>query len=706
MSKNNILQILACLVLGAMSGLATVFGAVFPFAAAFTMILPTHLGIPAAIGAIAMSAAFSGINALPLAAALGASFIMKFKGGALAGRCCISSGAYFLAAAAMSVLNGGTAWDIPKILFSGVFSACVFFAYSTAARRYMTASGIPLPLLGFCGFGLICALSSFGKGPFCAGAVLGTYLILLLAVRRGAGDAVLMGILTAAACGLHSPADFSPLALLGLAAMICGLTSFGSPVRASAVMLAVITPSAVIFGANAGSLSVLLDCAAASVIFVLSYSKVSAIFSSLIPEDKNDPPEFISERKSSALLELSDKLYRLSERECEKLPGVGETVREKVCSKCGSRDSCSKASSASFSELDCPADFYRAFPGCEKITEIQKTGLEEKKHAGYISMRQSKNRSDMKFCSDMLLCMDGLLRDSKRLPQPDRLLGIRLEKSLKKCGIRQLGVSVYPSGSAEIALPLSQKINEIRLCTILSEITGEDYLKPEKTQLGEMNIVRMTPKTAFSAHTGCCQLSALKEASGDVCDSFFCGRFFYAVLSDGMGRGAPARSAALALTGTLRELIKSGFKLKSAVDLCALIMRASLPEESFATLDILKADLSTGACEALKAGGCRSFLICDGEKSMLKPGGYPVGILSPCASEPQRFFVKNRAEILLISDGAQDLSPDAFSKIISKEKDLPLNELAALLIGSVEPGMKGRSDDISAMIVRIERNED
>lgn len=708
MSHKRILRLLASFLAGAVLSNASVFGTSAPLAAAFPLILSPACGAASAIGAAVFAIFLHGRAALPLISALGAAFLLKLhRSRSALNAAAIASGVYVLAACALSVLSGGGFGEIVSILVSGLFSFITFAAYIKAARYFNSSSLIPSSLTALCFFIASLAFSGAGIGAMSFGAMIGAYAVLLMSVRYGAGASCLAAILTAAGAGISSPENFSCLMLLGIPAAVCGFTSVGSPIRAAALMLASISPAAVLFGLSAGSLSVILDCALASVIFVLTYPISSKFCLSLFDLSPKRRTSSRPERLCTALSDISERLYRLSEREPEQEKSFAESVRARVCAGCDRNENCRGEGIASAEKMTDAADIYRALPECSKVPEIRRVGAEVKKRGEYMNLKAAESRETARFCSDMLLGIEKIISDlykySDRAPEPDPLLSDRLEKQLARKGYKVQSASVMRSGGCEISLSISQKINEVRICSTASEITGFDYLKPERTAIGESVLLRLTPITAYSADSGICQLSAKKEASGDVAECFTCGGCFYAILSDGMGRGSGARAAAMTLIGVLRELITAGFSVSSSISLASLILKASLPEESFATLDILKVDLETGMAEMSKAGGCESYVLSDGVKSKIRPGGYPAGIISPCEAPPQRFFIHDEALILMMTDGAQGLTPESFFAVSDSEKNLPLHELAALLMGKCGAENSLRSDDISLLIVKIKK---
>ena len=703
-----------CFLLGALLSQARVFGFTIPLASVLPLVLPFTYGIASAVGALITGVLTLSYDVLPLGAALCAALLSKLRLKSLTSvrtqitSSSVTAGAYLMSALALAAFSGGGFGDFFRSLFFSAImlvSACIFLK---AAALVRSAKALPSAVTAFCLCMAICALSSCGTMGITLGGIASAYAVLFAAVRFGPSVSAGISMICALGAGLCSPPDFLAVALLGIPAVICGFTAFGSPIRASACLLAIISPIAVIFGGTDRSLAILADCAAASVLFVITYRYTVKFTAGVFTEDRSVKLSFGTERLKNALTDISERLYELSERTTRAM-SVSDAVYSKVCLSCDKSESCPQNSLCELDKVSAAdaTELYRALPYCKKIPEIRKISAETRRRGEYLTAKTAVHRTEARFCSDMLFAVMDVITDAEKVAlrsnSADKLLTLRLEKSLKKCGVKAQNCEVYLSGSAEIALPVSARINEVKIAAAISEITGMDYQKPERGAVGETVLLRFTPKTVFAAEVGTCQLSASKDASGDVAETFRCGSFSYTVLSDGMGVGSDARAVSLMLVSVLKELITAGFSVGTAISLSSLILRSSVPDESFATLDLLKVNLSNGAAELYKAGGCRSYLLSDGNAAQLRSGGYPVGILSPCDIKVHRFYVKDTAVLVMMTDGAQNLSPERFSGTVSGGMMLPSSELAALLLGQSEPEKSYQKDDVSVSVVKIER---
>lgn len=709
----KLLKLGLCVLLGAVLSQGRVFGSPIPFAAVLPLVFSPISGAAAAVGALLGGALTLSYEVIPLGASLCASLLSRLRlsmnspRGQLSASA-LTSGTYLMTSLALAAFSGGGIGELFRVLLFSVIlfaTVCVFIKASVILR---SARALPPAATAFCLCASVCAFSSFGARGITLGGIICVYAVLFAAVRFGPSVSAGVSMICALGAGLCSPSDFAALAILGIPAVICGFAAYGSPIRASACLLAIVSPAAVVFGCSERSLAVLADCACAAVVFVLTYRYAVKLTLEVFAEDASTSHSFGAERLKTALSGISERLYELSEKTTPQ-KSISDAVYSKVCLSCDKSEGCPQTS---LGELDRipdtdTAELYRALPYCKKIPEIRRISRETKRRGEYISLEGAFHRTEARLCSDMLCAVEDVIADAERAAlrsnTADKLLTQRLARTLKKSGIKSQHCEVFPSGAAEIAMPVSARINEVRIAAAISDITGMDYQKPERGTVGETVILRFTPKTVFAADIGTCQLSASKDVSGDVVETFKCGGFSYVILSDGMGIGSDARAISLMLVSILKELIMAGFSVGTAVSLSSLVLRSAVPDESFATLDLLKVNLQNGAAELYKAGGCKSYLISDGNESQLRAGGYPVGIISPCDLKVHRFYIKDSAVLVMMSDGAQNLSPEHFSGTVSGSRMLPSCEIAALLLGQSEPEKSYQKDDVSVSVVKIER---
>lgn len=685
-----------------------------PFAVLLASVLSPVYGVAALIGSLLGGIVSVSTDIIPTVAAAGTALITRLRMGGLSSKrgcftvSALSSAVYLISASALFAFSGGGLGELLRAL---IFAAALFggmYAFTRASALLRSASGIPPALMMLICGTTVCALCPLGLWEFSAGGILAVYCILFAALRCGQSASVLTAAVCAVGAGMASPNDFGCFALTLLPAMLSSFPVFGSPIKASAVFVAVFAPTAVLFGDDR-AVGLIADAAVASVLLVLSYRAASSLYCDISQNQTSSVRSYRTQILKNTVGGISKRLSDICGKPSPSLRPVSDVVYAKVCLGCQKSSECfgtgpQRPDCRDFSDL---GELCRALPKCTRIPEIRKAGAEALRRREYMSGRNSDRINALRLCSGMLTALQGVVSDTEDVAlksvTKDENMSACFERELKKSGVRFDGCVVYPNGTVELCLPAAARVNELKIASAASEVTGVDYMKPERTDLDGGVLYRLLPKPAYSVETGACQLPAGNETSGDVAETFVIGQNSYTVLSDGMGVGGYAHAVSVMLVDLIKELLTAGFSAETAIRLSSVILTSSVPEESFATLDLLKVDLNTGAGELYKAGGCASLLISGETRSVLKAGGYPIGILDSCDIKVYRFFAGDFSTLVMMTDGAGELDAASCSKTLDSAIKLPSAELAAMLMSEGEPEKLQKHDDISVAVVKIQR---
>ena len=700
-----------CAALGGIAARGAVFSFPSPLAAVLSAVLPPVYGASALFGATVSGAFASSFRIIPTAAAGAAALAVRIGSKGLGARrrgftsAALSASVYMIFSSALCAFYADGA---SGLLRSAALAAVLFFACAVSGEvvsLWSSASRIP-PALLFIACGLsVCALCPSGGG-FSFGGAAAAYIVLFSALRFGSGASAAAATVCAFGAALSTPDGFTRFALLGLPAIISSLPAFDSPLRASAVFFAISLPLSLVSGAGAGFI---IGLAAGAAAFALTYKRVLRFSEDIFAAEPSLPRSFRAEALGAAARDISERVGGIARLKPSPARKLSDAVYSKVCIGCPKNSACFENGGVAILKLDSLGAFgeeelFKELPDCARISDISRVSRETARRRDYILSRESERKNSAALCSQMLTALEYAVSDAEnavmRSVSADRRLSERLARSLKRSDVRFIRCSVFRDGGVEIAFAESARINEPKLALIAEAVTGAVYSKPERSEIGCGLILRFTPKSEYIFEAGGCQLSAKSDASGDVSLAFDAGKYSYALLSDGMGVGSPARAVSLMLADLLRKLIIAGYSVDTAIRLSSLVITSAAPDESFATLDLLRLDRSTGAAEVYKAGGCRSLLISDGSRSWLRAGGYPVGILGGCDIKVHRFFVKNSASLVMMTDGA-DLTPEECSEALGSGGELPPSELAAELLERAAGGKEPPKDDISVTVVRI-----
>ncbi len=710
------IRLASAFLIGLLFSCAEIFSLPAPLAAVIPILLPPIYGAASCVGIFLGGALRLSASAIPLCAAAGTSLLFRIKSGATYSKksrftaSAFTSAIYLMTSAALSAFSGGGVGDIFRAaVFSAILFAASFLISGTAAalssEKELSAFET-LFSLAIC----VCALCPARIGAFSFGGTAASVFMLTAAVRKGPICASAVSAVCALGAGISDPTLFSDYAILGVCAVICGALFFASPIKAASSSVLIFIPLAVLFGADDSSIELILDVTVGAAVFSAAYRPISSFADRFAPDDHLPIPK---SRVESLCFEAETLSERISCRsEPLKKRRLGDAVYSKLCLSCPQNSECfdGKKAHEGLSKLDSLtsadlAEICRLLPYCSKAADVRRVCDETLRREKYLGSKAEERRVSLRLCAEMMSALSLAVADARRLcsSPEDRLLSKRLRLSLRRRGVKFRSCTVFSGGSAELSFAGSARINETKITSAVSETVGRQFSPPERRELSESVVLRFEPSGEYTFEAGSCQLPAEAEASGDVAETFTCGQFSYLILSDGMGVGREANSSARVLVGLLREFIFAGFSVPTAVALSSSVMTASSPEESFATLDILRLNIHTGAAEVFKAGAFTSYLFADGAESLLKGGGFPVGILEKSDMKIHRFFVRESAVIVMMTDGASAIDTRLCSNAVEVSKALPSRELAEALLAGSHPEKIARRDDISVAVVKIER---
>lgn len=173
-------------------------------------------------------------------------------------------------------------------------------------------------------------------------------------------------------------------------------------------------------------------------------------------------------------------------------------------------------------------------------------------------------------------------------------------------------------------------------------------------------------------------------------------------LSDGMGVGVRAyREANLALD-LVERLLTLGVPTPELLDMVNALLLLRSSSDTFATLDIAVADLTTGEAEMVKVGAAPSFLVRGTEVERIASRAAPVGILEE--TSPQFFTRQIRPGDLLVilSDGLTGAGADWVEVQLRTRGAKEPQELADFLLERAIKLSGGETpDDMTVLVVAI-----
>lgn len=257
---------------------------------------------------------------------------------------------------------------------------------------------------------------------------------------------------------------------------------------------------------------------------------------------------------------------------------------------------------------------------------------------------------------------------SEDIEATEDLSGIYRDKICKELRMRRIKVDNImilekESVKREIYLTLHASGNRCmtvrELAEDVSRIVGEKFLPSSDSKriiARESCTVRLIRAPKYMMLHGIARISRDGEAlSGD--NFTFCriqgGRLLFGV-ADGMGSGRRAFKDSEVVMELAEQLLTSGFSLDRAIRLMNAVLLLKEQEQRPITVDLAVADLYSGVCEFVKAGGVTTFLKRGKEIETIRADGLPAGVIS--RAEPERLVkqLEDGDKIVMVTDGVLD----------------------------------------------------
>lgn len=205
---------------------------------------------------------------------------------------------------------------------------------------------------------------------------------------------------------------------------------------------------------------------------------------------------------------------------------------------------------------------------------------------------------------------------------------------------------------------------------------------------------RYRPEVGF-----CSREARERDVSGDRGATFRVGKYFYLILCDGMGTGAEAEAEANTAIELLRTLLQAGVEASEAMQILngIYILR---DDGGFATVDLVRADLTSGEAQLLKWGAAPSYLKRKNHVEKLGMPGPPpgIGLGEDHLPEEMKLSLAKGEMLVLLSDGAATETAERFLRQYAGS--FP-KEVACGVIGAQPQSEDDRTAAVLALRPRI-----
>jgi stage II sporulation protein E len=564
-------------------------------------------------------------------------------------------------------------------------------------------------------------------------------LVVLYAARFGRESG---GAIAGISIGfVMSLADSGSIELAGAYSLGGLLAGLAVPLGAVCSILALVLSVAVYLLRSdiSGLLPAIYEMSAASLIYVLTYYKVSSRIGELF-SPPTEMPRLDGLRKTvsmrlgfaaDALCNVNSTVKKVAER----LSGINTPAYEEVfsrvereaCSNCPLNAHCwqneradtlaalvgltaeinKKVPSDSLPDLFARKECSRAAVVCNSL---------ERNYREYDSHRVAQQRIDeiRTVIADQFAGMSDMLAEMstefERSQKYDRRAAEAVAAVISGMGYRATDIACtvdnFERMTVEIRLDESvgRRINKIELMKKLSVACGRDFAPPAVSSAERNALITFCEQPALNVEYGFAQhCSGRSQMCGDTGEYFLDGRgHAVAILSDGMGTGGRAAVDSAMAAGLLRRLITAGFGYDCSLRIVNSAMLYKSTDETLATVDIASLDLFTGRLNMFKAGAAATVIRRSGRVGKAECSSLPVGILRDIGFDCAEVRLSKGDVVVMMSDGVTD---DGTAWVCDMVKRLGIETAQQLAEDIADSARRrrtdGHDDDITVMVMLI-----
>lgn len=686
--------------------------------------------------------------ALPQIASMGILLVVKFitmekkSSKVRAGLCAVMTG--FIMVSMGVVITIVTGFSVRQLILSiamGLLCGCLVYFLNTA-YKVVKKEGT-LSLAGTAGASLaviyvlsIATLTAIDFSKFNIGRIIGV-LVVLLGMRKykHMGGAI-AGVLTSCGIVLCSPTLGRSTMLLAVSGLIAGLFVDRGTIPVISAFLITNVAGLVAIGVTSDTLSMIIDVAVATSIYVIIPSAVwSKMLSSIgvthsdievMAQTASEKLKFASntvEDVRSSIKKVAVAMEKHADSE-----DLSSMVCESLCSRCRNNMLCWEESQddmkKAFHDIESImkltgkisyTDFPKELAHCTKKSLLESDINVFYNQIYYNSRLRSRTREMQTMVSDQFSAMgemlDSLASQMECYTMTDNYLTREVTTFFVKKGLPQAKVCVYYNTNnnlmIEVYIPLRFRFDKKDLADSISSIVEKDIDEPRYSTIGGLTKIEMWEKPLFSLDTGASQLPGKPtEITGDSYEVFTDNDTeSYIVLSDGMGSGKRAQLDSLLTCSMISRLIRAGIGFMSALRLINGSLRVKGWEESFATVDISAVNLCTGSLKIVKAGASATYLVRGEQLKKVDARSLPIGIIQD--TKPAVIDMELLAEDVLItaSDGVVENSLETIRQIAVNNKTMCAKDLSKKMLKAARTfGEREHIDDITIIVTKVLKN--
>ena len=630
-----------------------------------------------------------------------------------------------LSGAAVSVVIGELIYKLAFYIFYSAAAGFTTYSLCRIIRDIEKGAAVKLTASSGCYYAVVYTIYTASlcsaQLPFLnAGVVLGIAVTMLAAFYYGSTGGVVCGALTSCAAYLSSPETGAPLVLLAAVGLFSGFIRQRRISLAAVIFMLTGFMLTVLTGTSDDVIYSLANYVAAAVIFLASAPYYSDRHIR-VPQSTADSDSVIQAR----LAFLADSVAAVrgdTKMIAEKLTKKNENSSaakddtEEVCGKCYRRCICRRQGSSTMKGLEAlavmPEISLETFPAeldtCIRRNELmaaRQKGINDETLGKLMDMRRSDCRGIL---SEQFAIVEKMVRDISEKTEIfySSPVSITIKNKLLKFGFSPSYVNACYNSRGRLIVEIyftaeDAPASSTRICDLISDELKLKLTSSDIISSGSEVRLRLYEKPSLNLEVCTASKKADEtDESGDTFCIFSDGTGTgYIVLSDGMGSGREAAFESALASGLMRRLISCGVGEEAAARIVNSVMFSKSKEETFATLDIIKADLDRCMLTSLKAGAAATLVRHGNEVIKISSDSFPVGMYEE-SDITENVCVFDEGDIAIIfSDGINEGEYRFIRELLMGENDLKsiVDEICAK---SEKFSPFNRSDDVTVIGIR------
>lgn len=309
-------------------------------------------------------------------------------------------------------------------------------------------------------------------------------------------------------------------------------------------------------------------------------------------------------------------------------------------------------------------------------------------------------------CSEVSRLLIEASKKQEETVYQDKKAETEIKNALLSAGVSCDGVRVLGTRIKEITAygvkPHTIKCSPEDIRKAVSSVTKTRVSEPEFVFNDDYALMKCGTKPKCRIECAKCAVAKTGESvCGDTVSVFENDeKYFYCLLSDGMGSGRDAALTSRLSSIMLEKLLSVGAGKESALRMLNKALLQS-KEEIFATVDLLEIDRVNCKATIIKAGAAPTLFIHNGECIKFEAKTPPAGIMKQVIAEQKNFVLEKGDILVMLSDG---ILQTGCAQYLLPKKGLPpfpnAQALASQLIREAK-SVSENDDDMSVCVMRV-----